>query len=208
MFGDLVNELEGLGEAGLADRLHVLELQRRQVEAAIATVVDITARRGEFRADGHRSVRGWLKAHINCSDADATRFVRLGQLIRDVPEAGERLHDGDVGIAQAGELVRARKNPRCGDQLPEAAPLLLGHAASLPFADFKQCVRRFRSGRFRSGQISCDRLPRGRIFNDYVETSELRNSQPFDGRKCRRNPGLVEAPSLPGGPPTGSPRLR
>ncbi len=64
--------------------------------------------------------------------------------MHEIPDAGTLLHDGDIGIAQASELAKARRNPRCGDQLAEIAPTLLHHAATLPFADFKLCVNRWK----------------------------------------------------------------
>jgi Domain of unknown function (DUF222) len=143
MFAGVVAELEGLGDAGLAECLQGLEQQRRTLEASVAALVNVARRRDVFRADGHVSVRGWVKALINCSDAEVGHFVRLGELLHDIDECGEQLHAGEVGVAAMAELARARRNPRCGDQLGDAAPILLEHAAALPFSDFKQCVKRW-----------------------------------------------------------------
>ncbi len=143
MFDGVLDELRALDEVGLAVRLQQLERQRRQVEASIASLVTVGANRGVHLSDGHASIRGWLKALTNCSDGEATHFVQLGRLLSDIPESATRLHSGEIGVAQASELARARRNPRCGDQLGQIAPLLLEHAATLPFADFKLCVRRW-----------------------------------------------------------------
>ena len=141
MFDQLVGEFRDLDEAGLAVQLQQLEQQRRRVDASLAALVTVGANRGVHLADGHASIRGWVKALTNCSDGEAAHFVQLGRLLHDIPDAGERLYVGEIGIAQATEL--ARGNPRCGDQLAEIAPILLDHAAMLPFADFKLCVRRW-----------------------------------------------------------------
>ena len=84
-----------------------------------------------------------MKALTNCSGSETSHLVRLGTLIAEIPECGRRLHAGEIGVTQASELARVRRNPRCGDQLAEIATTLLDHAATLPFADFKLCVRRW-----------------------------------------------------------------
>ena len=95
--------------------------------------------------DGHRSVHGWIKALTNCSSTEASHFTQLGKLIHDIPDCGQELHAGRLGVAHATEVVRAHRNPRCGDQLADVSGPLLEHAANpnLPFADFKLVVKRW-----------------------------------------------------------------
>ena len=143
MFETVANELQTLDTVGLAERLVALEHQRRETEASLATLVHVAARRGVHRIDGHSSIHAWIKALTNCSSTETSHLVRLGQLIDAIPECGERLHAGDIGIAQATELAKARRNPRCGGQLADIAPVLLDHAAALPFVDFKLCIKRW-----------------------------------------------------------------
>lgn len=135
--------LQGLGDASLDGRLRGLELERRRVTAEQAMAIA----RGEADqlhvADGHASMRSYLRATLNCSTTEANRWRRLAKLVDTVPHVGERLRLGFLGVEQAHELARARANPRCGDRLPEVAPLLIAQGEALEFDDFKICVRRW-----------------------------------------------------------------
>ncbi len=142
-FEELAAEVAGLDAAGLAARLVELEHERRRVEAEVAVVVAEAHRRGAYRVDGHRSVRGWVAALTRCSDARSRQVQRLGRLVRPVPQVVARLHEGSIGVDQAAELARAGANQRCGDQFVEVAEVLVAQAATLPFHDFRTCVRRW-----------------------------------------------------------------
>lgn len=144
MFAEFLDELNDYDHRGLAAAFRELDQERRAIEAKLAGLVNFAARHNIHRIDCHASIRGWMKAQANCSDVEASHLVRLGKLIHEIPASGDMLHTGDIGIAQASELAKARRNPRCGDQLAEIAPTLLQHAATLPFADFKLCVQRWK----------------------------------------------------------------
>ena len=60
-----------------------------------------------------------------------------------VPEARTAAHSGSLGTSQARLLARLFANPRCTDQLPDSAELLVGHAQSLWFDEFAVVVRRW-----------------------------------------------------------------
>ena len=62
-----------------------------------------------------------------------------------MPEAGEALHRGEIGVAQFDELARVRANPRCGDQLADAADLLLEQCEQLSFEAARTCIRSWES---------------------------------------------------------------
>ncbi len=143
MFAEFLDELNDYDHRGLAVAFRELDQQRRAIEAKLAGLVNFAARHNVHRIDCHASIRGWMKAHTNCSDIDASHLVRLGQLLHEIPASGEMLHTGQIGITQASELAKARRNPRCGDHLADIAPTLLHHAATLPFADFRLCVQRW-----------------------------------------------------------------
>lgn len=145
MFDVLVEEVDALDDGELTSRLCDLERRRRALDAEIAAVVNSAERRGVYRADGHRSVRGWVVALTNCSDAHASRVRSLGRLQYELPVAGEALLSGAIGPDQAQLLARVRHNPRCGDQLADVIELLLGQAAELPFVHFRLCARRWES---------------------------------------------------------------
>ncbi|MGI9030431.1 MAG: hypothetical protein ACR2HP_10675 [Ilumatobacteraceae bacterium] len=131
-----LDELDG---QGLTARLQDLERVVRRAEAAIVAVLDTADQRGSWKADGLASVRGWARATVRWSDPEVRDRTRTVTLVRDAPAIGEELAAGRIGVAQVRELARARANPRVGEQLVEALPLLIGHAQELPFHDFRIC---------------------------------------------------------------------
>jgi hypothetical protein len=141
MFGGALGELEDLDYSGLLAAVKQFEMLRREAEASLAAAINIVRRTEAFRCDGHRSTRGFVKALTKCSDTEAAHLIALGDLLHDIPECGEQLVTGAVGVGQMRELVRLKQNPRCGDRLAGSAELLLGHAKALPYADFKKCAR-------------------------------------------------------------------
>ncbi len=74
------------------------------------------------------------------SPAEALARVRTARLLRDISAVRDQFESGELGFAQVHELARAYANPRAAAQLPEFADILLGHATSLPFEDFRTVV--------------------------------------------------------------------
>jgi hypothetical protein len=142
-FGDVVADLGVSSDGELTERFRELELQRRRVEAEMAAITSEVDRRGVYRADGHRSVSGWLRAHGSYAHGTVTRLKRLAVLVNDCGDVGDDLYAGVIGVDQAAELGRARANPRCGDQLHESVRLLLWHANRFGYKDFAACVQRW-----------------------------------------------------------------
>jgi hypothetical protein len=162
MFSEVVAEVAGLGDAALCERFVALEAQLRRSEAELAVVVAEVERRGRYGVDGHRTVRGWLRAMGGWSGAQTVVRCRLARLVTALPACGEALHDGRLGVAQAVELANAAANPRCGDQLADVADVLVHQAAVLPFEDFRTCVRRWEAladsdGAHRSAEAAHER---------------------------------------------------
>ena len=52
----------------------------------------------------------------------------------------DALHAGQLGVAQAHALAKARAHPRCGDELSVSLEHLLNQAMTLPFVEFKTKV--------------------------------------------------------------------
>jgi len=143
MFTDVIDELTGLDDAALDARIRRLEVERRRNAAEQAAAIAVAERRGLHSVDGHHSMKGYLRATSNWSSSEAGQARRLARLVDTVPDTGQRLLDGRIGIGQADELARARANPRCGDELAHVAPMLLDHAELLSFDDLRICVRRW-----------------------------------------------------------------
>ncbi len=138
-----VADLEGLGPRDLARTLAELDRARRRVEALIAEAVGIAERSAAYAEDGHASVTGWVKATCTFSGGETKALVQCARLLHAIPEARAAAHAGQLGVSQGRLLARLHSNPRCADQFPASAELLVGHAASLWFDEFAVVVRRW-----------------------------------------------------------------
>jgi len=127
----------------LARRLQNLERDVRFCEARIAAVLDEADRLGVYSIDGHRDIRAWAAANVNWSRRETLERSRTVTLLRDLPELAEDLKYGEVGVAQVRELARVRANPRCGDQVVEAAPELVELAKRVSFEEFRIVTQRW-----------------------------------------------------------------
>ena len=136
-------ELEAMTAPDLERVLQNLEGARRRVEAMIAEIVGVAERAVAYVEDGHASVSGWAKAACNWSGGEAKAMVQCARLLHAIPAARSAAHAGSLGVAQSRLLARVFANPRCADQLPESAGLLVGLAGSLWFDEFSVVVRRW-----------------------------------------------------------------
>ena len=143
MFTDLVEELMGLDNDSITERFRALELERRRIEAETAAVIAVADARGVYGDDGHRSIKGWMRANANWSGLDVSTMRRVVALFETCPSVGDALLAGHIGQAQVIELARAHSNPRCGGRLVEVLDVLLDHAEHLAFEDFRTVVRRW-----------------------------------------------------------------
>ena len=143
MYSTLVEHLIDVTDDELTDRFRALELERRRTEAEMAAIIQEGQRRALCTVDGHRTMKHWVRAQINCPAGDATRLRRLATAMNTVDGLGDALLDGHIGIAQAHELARLRAHPRVGDQLDSVSPLLLRHAEHLSYEEFRVVTRRW-----------------------------------------------------------------
>ncbi len=138
-----VADLEGLGADKLERMLVECDVAKRRVEAMIAEIVGVAERTVAYADDGHASVSGWVKATCNYSAGETKAVVQSARLLHAVPEAREAAHSASVGGLQLRLLARVFANPRCAEQFPDSAELLLAHAGSLWFNDFAVVVQRW-----------------------------------------------------------------
>lgn len=143
MLAATVEGLRDLDDAALTARFRALELELREREAEMAAVIAEGERRNIAAVDDHHSMKGWLAANANWSNAQIARRRRLSKLVDAIPDVGERLATGAIGVAQADELATVFANPRCADQLPGSIEVLLEHAEQLSFRDARTCLRRW-----------------------------------------------------------------
>ncbi len=137
-----IEELVELPASMLDDVLGATELERRRIEARLASITAVAEQKAQFLADGHRSMSGYLKAHLNCSGVEANRLRRLAKLVDERPEAGDALEAGYVSVSNIDLIARAWSAPRGHDQIAACLPLLLAHAEQFSTKDFAVLVDR------------------------------------------------------------------
>jgi hypothetical protein len=93
--------------------------------------------------DDHHSMKGWLKANANWSNAHVARTRKLAKALVVLPRIGDALYAGHIGTDQADELARVAANRRVNEQLPHSIEVLLDQAEQLSFEDARTCVRRW-----------------------------------------------------------------
>ncbi len=128
--------------ARLDELLRAAELDRRDAEAKLALIAAVVEQRQQFLTDGHRSMTGYLEAHLNCSGAEANRIRRRGRLMNESPAAGEAFAAGRVSMSNADLLARANAHPRVSERVKDLVPLLTEHAEHFPPKDFGVLVDR------------------------------------------------------------------
>ena len=84
MFTELVEELMGLDNDAITERFRALELERRRVDAELTAVVAVADARGVYGDDGHRSIKGWMRANANWSALDVASRRRAVALLEIV----------------------------------------------------------------------------------------------------------------------------
>ena len=141
---DVVRNLDAIADGGqLGDLLVDLDRLARTVESALIQVVARAENSQGFRDDGHSSLSGWIRSRVNWTTGDASARVRSARMMADIPDALDKLADGDLGVAQARRIARLHANDRVRESLPEAADMLLEMAISLPYEDFNSVALRW-----------------------------------------------------------------
>jgi hypothetical protein len=143
MFADRIATLVEASDALLDARVRELETQRRALEAELAATIAVGEARGLHRADGHRSMKCYLRATCNWSNGEVARFRSAARLVNAHPTVGDAWLEGHIGSAQVGELSRAHGHTRIADRLGEFVPALVDHAETLPHDDFRAVMQRF-----------------------------------------------------------------
>lgn len=136
-------ELVYLSDADLTAALRDAELARRAADANLATTIAVAEQRQLHRVDGHRTMKGFLRATCNWSSPEAARWRSIAQAIEWLPGLGDSWLAGRVGHAQMAVFGRLFGNRRVRDRLPEFTPTLLGDAEQLGFDQFEICVASF-----------------------------------------------------------------
>lgn len=143
MFTDLLEEISGLTEAELDEQVRASELAIRALQARRAALVAAAEQRGVYRADGHRSMKGYLRASWNTSSSEAARHRLVAAVCAEVRELGEALAAGRVGMVQVLEIARIHQNPRTRRFFTRVAPIFLERAEYESADDLRTAVDGF-----------------------------------------------------------------
>ena len=125
-----------MSPADLEAFARAMDRERRIIEAKIATFVHRVGESGGYLHDKHRTPKSWGKAACNWSNAEAARFVRVGDMLSTFDSAAEMAARGDMGVAQMHALAGLVANPRVKEHLADGEDLLVGQAAELDYDDY------------------------------------------------------------------------
>ncbi len=145
MLATVVDQLTELDDNALTDHFRNLELTHRRLDAEMAAIIAEGERRNIAAVDGHHSMKGWLRANANWSNAHVSRSRKLAKTVTALPAIGDALAAGRIGVDQADELARVATNRRVADQLPDSINILLIQAEQLSFEDARTCLRRWQA---------------------------------------------------------------
>ena len=143
MFGRLIEEFTELAPPELDAIIAEAELAKRAAEARIAAAVAIISARGSYRDHGHRSMKSYLKATLNCSGTIANKIRKRADAVNHHAEIGDALLAGRIGVEQIDLLGKAHAHPVAGQRFGDFAPQLLDHAEHLEYNDFDTVVTHF-----------------------------------------------------------------
>jgi hypothetical protein len=143
MLATAVDQLTELDDHAFTEHFRSLELAHRRLDAEMAAVIAEGERRCIAAVDDHHSMKGWLKANANWSNAHVARARKLAKTIATRPAVGDALHEGRIGSDQADELAKVAANRRVADQLGDSINILLTQAEQLSFEDARTCLRRW-----------------------------------------------------------------
>jgi hypothetical protein len=125
------------------DAMMGVEREIRRLMARRAEMVRRVEVSKSYMDDGHLSARGWLAAVTNSTSESASREVRLGRMLAEMPLLAAAYERGDVGPDQLRVLARLHGNARCRSKMADSDGLLTGHAIRLHVDDFTIVARRW-----------------------------------------------------------------
>lgn len=138
-----IDEMNALEGRDLERALAAVEHVRRQAEVLLASGVARGAATAAHRADGHRTVRAWQRATLDCSPSTALRVRRNGAVLAELPELQAACRRGEVGVDLLDMFGRLWANPRVRQQLRSDIERLLAVARGHRFDDAERLFRRW-----------------------------------------------------------------
>lgn len=143
MLVDYIEELVGMSDEALDSSIRETEARRRADTVRLACSIAVADARQLNAVDGHRSMKGYLRATCNWSNHEVARMRSLARLVDQHAPVGEALFDGRLGGPQAFELAKVHGNRRVTDRLGEFLPQMLQYAEELNYENFCVALQRF-----------------------------------------------------------------
>ncbi len=143
MFAELVGKAVEMSAADLDGWVRELVVLQRRVAAELAAALAVGSARSDYEADGHGSMHAYVKATMNCSDAEASRWNRLAQLGDEEPAVADALLTGRVGLGQMDRLARAAQHRRAGHAFRDHAERLVDVAEHQSYGELCTAADRF-----------------------------------------------------------------
>jgi len=122
-----------------------VEREIRRLQALQAAMLAEVKRSCSFLDDYHHNPAGWVRAVTNSSKGTALRKVQTAAMLADLPGLAAAVAAGQIGDDQVGLVRRLHSNDRCRDQLPDSEGLLVEHASTLTFHEFRQVCQRWQA---------------------------------------------------------------
>jgi hypothetical protein len=169
MYAAVVEQCVGMADDELDHALRGYELAFRELSARRAAAVAVAQTRGLYRIDEHRTMKAYLRATCNTSDAEIGRQRRLARLLAEFPTVGDAVLAGRVSADHALEIGRILSNPRIARLLGTVVEVLVEAAEHSSFDDFKADIDQF---------ITTTDLDGG--FVDIADNVESRNARVDD----------------------------
>ncbi len=156
---------------GDARSIERIERIRSQVEYIATEAVASFEQWGEWTDDGARSAAAWMATRCQIPRAEATRRLRRGRQLSDLPAARAAWATGALGPAHV-DVVAALRTGRTEAALRRDEGWLVDQAQGLSFADFVAVTRYWESHADPDGVEEAARERRARRDASLVETTE------------------------------------
>jgi Domain of unknown function (DUF222) len=137
----LSSEIKFLTASEAAELAGQIERASRKLDAIAISLVDVVDRNGLYTQDGHRSANSWCAYTCHTTRAEANRRAELAKMFRTLEETARCYRAGEIGREQVGQMSRAFRNPRCGQQLAESESMLLQDAKKLYASQFANVIK-------------------------------------------------------------------
>jgi hypothetical protein len=112
-----------------------------QARLRLVRVVDAVDAGFEYRAAGHASAAGWLRAQVDISDGDAVRLVALARHLRRADVFAAAVDAGALALARAEALLRPLSNHRVRALFLEHQAAILEQSAGVATRDLPRLAR-------------------------------------------------------------------